>query len=62
MRLSTAPGRRRTGPLGRLARFGLLATFAASLYSIVDGHGSARFSMARDRPAVGSVVRQPARR
>src|SRR5438128_6355967 len=43
MRLSTAPGHRRTGPLGRLVRLGLLAVFAASLYSIVDGHGSARF-------------------
>ena len=40
---SIAPGQRRTGPLGRLARLGLCAVFAASLYSIVDGHGSARF-------------------
>jgi hypothetical protein len=42
-RLSSAPGHRRTGPLGRLARLGLLAIFASSLYSIVDGQGSARF-------------------
>jgi len=40
---SIAPGQRRTGPLSRLARLGLCAVFAASLYSIVDGHGSARF-------------------
>jgi hypothetical protein len=38
-----APGQRRTGPLGRLARLGLFAVFAGSLYSIVDEHGSARF-------------------
>lgn len=41
--LSTVPEHYRTGPLGRLARSGLLAIFAGSLYSIVDGHGSARF-------------------
>jgi len=40
---SMAPGQRRTGPLGRLARLGLLVVFAGSLYSIVDGQGSARF-------------------
>jgi hypothetical protein len=40
---SMAPGQRRTGPLGRLARLGLFVVFAGSLYSIVDGHGSARF-------------------
>jgi hypothetical protein len=42
-RLSAAPGHRRTGPLGRLARLGLCVVFAASLYSIVDDQGSARF-------------------
>ena len=36
-------GRHRTGPLGRLARLGLSAAFAGSLYSIVDRSGSARF-------------------
>ena len=40
---SPAPGQRRTGPLGRSARLGLCAVFAGSLFSIVDGHGSARF-------------------
>jgi hypothetical protein len=40
---SVARGQRRTGPLGRLARLGLCIVFAASLYSIVDGPGSARF-------------------
>src|SRR6266849_2416313 len=40
---SAAPGDRRTGTLGRLARLVLLVVFAGSLYSIVDGHGSARF-------------------
>jgi hypothetical protein len=40
---SMAPSQRRTGPLGRLARLGLLVVFAGSLYSIVDGQGSARF-------------------
>jgi hypothetical protein len=34
---------RQTGPLGRLARLGLFTLFAVSLYSIVDGQGSARF-------------------
>ncbi len=43
MRLSSAPGHRRTGPLGRLARLALLAVFAGSLYSIADRSGSARF-------------------
>jgi hypothetical protein len=38
-----APGQHRTGPLGRLARVGLFMVFAGSLYSIVDGQGSARF-------------------
>jgi hypothetical protein len=36
-------GHRRTGWIGRLARLGLLAIFAGTLYSIVDGSGSARF-------------------
>jgi hypothetical protein len=40
---SIAPGQRRTGPVSRLARLGLCVVFAASLYSIVDGQGSARF-------------------
>jgi hypothetical protein len=40
---NTAPGQHRTGPLGRLARVGLFMVFAGSLYSIVDGQGSARF-------------------
>jgi hypothetical protein len=38
-----APGDHRTGPLGRVARFGLLLVFGGSLYSILDGSGSARF-------------------
>lgn len=37
------PGGRRTRWLGRVARLALLAIFAGSLYSIVDGSGSARF-------------------
>jgi hypothetical protein len=41
--LSTLRGYHRTGPLGRLARVALLAIFAGTLYSIVDGPGSARF-------------------
>jgi hypothetical protein len=40
---SMAPGQRRTGALGRLARLGLFVVFAGGLYSIVDEHGSARF-------------------
>jgi hypothetical protein len=38
-----SPRQHRIGPLGRLARLGLLVVFAGSLYSIVDGQGSARF-------------------
>ena len=37
------PRQRQTGPLGRLARVALVMVFAGSLYSIVDGQGSARF-------------------
>lgn len=33
----------RTGPIGRLARAGLAAAYAATLLSIVDWRGSARF-------------------
>ena len=33
----------RTGPIGRLARAGLAAAYAATLVSIVDWRGSARF-------------------
>lgn len=42
-RYGPAVGYERTGPLGRLARLVLVAIFAVSLYSIVDGRGSAHF-------------------
>jgi hypothetical protein len=43
LRPNVAPGQYRTGPLGRLARVGLAMVYAGSLYSVVDGQGSARF-------------------